>query len=77
MLGVNVDCPFYVTATALGKLGNPEGEVLLTRAAHKHGVVQMIPTLASCSFDEICDAAAPGQAQWLQLYVSFTPRLYQ
>ena len=28
-----VDIPFYVTATALGKLGNPEGEVILTRGA--------------------------------------------
>lgn len=70
MLGTKVDMPFYVTATALGKLGNPEGEVLLTRAARKHNVVQMIPTLASCSFDEIVDAAEGDQVQWLQLYVN-------
>jgi L-lactate dehydrogenase (cytochrome) len=30
----------------------------------------MIPTLASCSFDEIVDAAVPGQTQWMQLYVN-------
>ncbi|KAI0447900.1 FMN-dependent dehydrogenase-domain-containing protein [Xylaria telfairii] len=70
MLGTKVDMPFYVTATALGKLGHPEGEVVLTRAAHKHNVVQMIPTLASCSFDEIVDAARGDQVQWLQLYVN-------
>jgi len=70
MLGTKVDIPFYVTATALGKLGNPEGEVILTRGAHKHNVIQMIPTLASCSFDEIMDEAKDGQVQWLQLYVS-------
>ena len=70
MLGTKVDIPFYVTATALGKLGNPEGEVVLTRGAHKHNVVQMIPTLASCSFDEIVDAKQGDQAQWLQLYVN-------
>jgi len=70
MLGTKVDIPFYVTATALGKLGHVEGEVVLTRAAHKHNVIQMIPTLASCSFDEIVDAASPGQVQWLQLYVN-------
>ncbi|MDI1485940.1 MAG: Cytochrome b2, mitochondrial precursor [Ramalina farinacea] len=71
MLDSKVDIPFYVTATALGKLGNPEGEVILTRGARKHNVVQMIPTLASCSFDEICDAAeGSGQPQWLQLYVN-------
>jgi L-lactate dehydrogenase (cytochrome) len=70
MLGSKVDMPFYVTATALGKLGHHEGEVILTRGARKHNVIQMIPTLASCSFDEIVDAAEGGQVQWLQLYVS-------
>jgi L-lactate dehydrogenase (cytochrome) len=70
MLGTKVDIPFYVTATALGKLGHPEGEVVLTRGAKKHNVVQMIPTLASCSFDEIVDAREGSQVQWLQLYVN-------
>lgn len=70
MLGTPVDVPFYVTATALGKLGHPEGEVILTKGAHSHGVIQMIPTLASCSFDEICDARQGSQVQWLQLYVN-------
>lgn len=70
MLGSKVSIPFYVTATALGKLGNPEGEVILTRGAAKHNVVQMIPTLASCSFDEIVDERKGDQPQWLQLYVN-------
>lgn len=70
MLGSKTSVPFYVTATALGKLGNPEGEVVLTRAAHDHGAIQMIPTLASCSFDEIVDARKGEQVQWLQLYVN-------
>jgi isopentenyl diphosphate isomerase/L-lactate dehydrogenase-like FMN-dependent dehydrogenase len=29
-----------------------------------------IPTLASCSFDEMIDAAIPEQTQFLQLYVN-------
>lgn len=62
--------PVYVTATALGKLGHPLGEVNLTKAAGKHGVIQMIPTLASCSFDELVDAAIDGQDQFFQLYVN-------
>ncbi|BFZ53964.1 hypothetical protein PYCC9005_000995 [Savitreella phatthalungensis] len=70
MLGTKCAVPFYVTATALGKLGHPEGETVLTRSAKTHDVIQMIPTLASCSFDEIADAAQPGQTQWLQLYVN-------
>ncbi|EPS36526.1 hypothetical protein H072_9954 [Dactylellina haptotyla CBS 200.50] len=70
MLGTKTSIPFYVTATALGKLGHSEGEVVLTKAAHNHNVIQMIPTLASCSFDEICDAKSGNQIQWLQLYVN-------
>lgn len=70
MLGSKVDVPYYITATALGKLGNPEGEVVLTRAAKKHNIIQMIPTLGSCSLDEILDAAHCSQVQWLQLYVN-------
>ncbi|KAJ4156896.1 Cytochrome b2, mitochondrial precursor [Fusarium falciforme] len=70
MLGDKTDIPVYVTATALGKLGHPEGEVVLTRSSGKHNIIQMIPTLASCSFDEIIDAASADQVQWLQLYVN-------
>ncbi|CDZ98591.1 cytochrome b2 [Phaffia rhodozyma] len=70
ILGQKSSMPIYITATALGKLGHPEGEKNLTRAGGKHGVIQMIPTLASCSFDEIVDAAIPGQVQFMQLYVN-------
>ncbi|TFK44932.1 FMN-dependent dehydrogenase-domain-containing protein [Crucibulum laeve] len=70
ILGQRSSMPVYITATALGKLGHPDGELNLTRAAAKHGVIQMIPTLASCSFDEIIDAAQPGQVQFFQLYVN-------
>lgn len=70
MLGTKSSIPIYITATALGKLGHPDGEKNLTWAAAKHDVIQMIPTLASCSFDEIRDAAVDGQTQWMQLYVN-------
>lgn len=70
ILGHKSSMPVYVTATALGKLGHPDGELNLTRAAGKHGVIQMIPTLASCSFDEIVDAGVRDQVFFLQLYVN-------
>ncbi|KAI0753133.1 glyoxylate dehydrogenase [Daedaleopsis nitida] len=70
ILGQKSTLPVYISATALGKLGHPDGELCLTRAAANHGVIQMIATLASCSFDDILDAAAPGQVFFLQLYVN-------
>jgi L-lactate dehydrogenase (cytochrome) len=55
ILGFDSSMPVYITATALGestlltpiklmsgKLGHPEGEVTLTRAAAKQGVIQMV-----------------------------------
>ncbi|KAN0130821.1 glycolate oxidase [Lactarius tabidus] len=70
ILGYASSMPIYISATALGKLGHPDGELNLTRAAAKRGVIQMIPTLSSCSFDELVDAAQPGQVQFFQLYVN-------
>ncbi|VVT56842.1 uncharacterized protein SAPINGB_P005329 [Magnusiomyces paraingens] len=71
LLGIKSSLPIYITATALGRLGHPDGEKVLTRAAAHENVIQMIPTLASCSFDEIVDARLkPDQPQWFQLYVN-------
>ncbi|KAH9912516.1 glyoxylate dehydrogenase [Fomitopsis serialis] len=70
ILGQKSSLPVYISATALGKLGHPEGELCLTRAAQNHGVIQMVATLASCSFDEIVDATKPDQTLFLQLYVN-------
>jgi len=70
LLGTKSTLPIYITATALGKLGHADGELNLTKAGAKHGIIQMIPTLASCSFEEIVDAAAKDQVQWMQLYVN-------
>lgn len=70
MLGSKTAAPFYISATALAKFGHPEGEVALAKGAGPEEVIQMISTLASCSFDEIADARIPGQNQWYQLYVN-------
>ncbi|RUP49170.1 FMN-dependent dehydrogenase-domain-containing protein, partial [Jimgerdemannia flammicorona] len=69
-LGTKTSIPVYISATALGRLGHPEGEVVLTRASHSEGIIQMIPTLASCSFNEMINNRGRGQAQWFQLYVN-------
>lgn len=70
ILGHSCSFPLYITATALGKLAHPDGEVALTRAAAAQGIVQMCPTLGSCSLQEMLAASAPGQTQFFQLYVN-------
>ncbi|ODV78186.1 cytochrome b2, mitochondrial precursor [Suhomyces tanzawaensis NRRL Y-17324] len=70
MLGVRVDAPFYCSAAALAKLGQPEGELSIARGCGSENIIQMISNNASYTFDEIVDAAKPDQPQWFQLYVS-------
>jgi L-lactate dehydrogenase (cytochrome) len=70
LLGTETAAPFYISATALGKLGHPEGEVVLTRACGNRNIIQMMPTLASCSLDDMMNAALPNQKQWYQVYVN-------
>ncbi|CAG8593460.1 17203_t:CDS:1 [Funneliformis caledonium] len=70
LLNYETSFPLYITATALGKLGHPEGEVVLTRAARTHNIIQMLPTLASCSLDDMTNARGEGQIQFFQLYVN-------
>ncbi|CAG8505013.1 13076_t:CDS:1 [Ambispora gerdemannii] len=70
LLGYDSSFPVYISATALGKLGHPEGEVVLTRAANTQKIVQMLPTLASCSLGEMTNARGKDQIQFFQLYVN-------
>lgn len=71
LLGSNVPFPLYVTATALARLADPAGEVAIVRACHAAGnVAYMLPTLSSCSLDEMTAAGQSGQTLWFQLYVN-------
>ena len=70
MLGETVAFPCYVSACALGKLAHPDGEVAITRGCGAAGVIQMCPTLGSCTLEEMAAARLPKQTQWFQLYVN-------
>lgn len=70
LLGTDTDVPFYVTATALAKLGHPDGECSIARGSGKENVIQMISTLSSNSLEEIAEARIPGATQWFQLYIN-------
>lgn len=72
ILGIPSSLPIYITATALGSLGHADGELNLTRGAARTGLIQMVPTLSSRSFEEITDARdEQGRpTQFFQLYVN-------
>ena len=78
LLGAKVAMPLYISATAMTKLAHPDAEKLLTRIAGRCNIIQMIPTLSSCSLDDIVNARMhPDQAQWFQLYVDTDRQITQ
>lgn len=61
MLGARCSLPVYFTATAMGRLADEAGEVAIVKAAHQAGVVYMLPTLSSCTIEEMLAAKHPDQ----------------
>ncbi|RXW24770.1 hypothetical protein EST38_g1072 [Candolleomyces aberdarensis] len=68
ILGYSSSIPVFICGAALAKLGHPQGEINLTRAAAKEGIIQMVSSNASLSPDDIINAAAPSQPLFFQLY---------
>ncbi|KAJ2928820.1 hypothetical protein H1R20_g8280, partial [Candolleomyces eurysporus] len=68
ILGYSSSIPVFICGAALAKLGHPQGEINLTRAAAKEGIIQMVSSNASLSAEAIIDAAAPSQPLFFQLY---------
>ena len=71
VLGHHTSFPVYLSAVALQKLGHKDGELNWVRAAKRAGVLTMLPTLASCSLDEMsAECHKIGQTAFFQLYVN-------
>ncbi|KAJ9093821.1 hypothetical protein QFC20_007034 [Naganishia adeliensis] len=70
MLGMPVSIPVYVSPAAMAKLGHPLGEVNITRAAGKAGIIQGISANASCSLEEMVDAQTEDQNLIFQIYLN-------
>jgi L-lactate dehydrogenase (cytochrome) len=68
ILGNKCSVPFFICPAGGGKLANPTGEVLLTKAAVKHGVLYWISNVAGCSQKEMTATRAPDQNQCWQIY---------
>ncbi|KAI9635394.1 L-mandelate dehydrogenase [Dioszegia hungarica] len=69
ILGVPSAIPIYVSPTARNGLGQPDGEVAVTRGAADAGIMQVVSHYASKSFDEIAAAAKEGQKIGWQVYL--------
>lgn len=69
LLGQKVGMPLFVAPAAMARLGHPDGEAGIARAAGKFGALQIISNNASMTPEQIVADAAPGQMFGWQLYV--------
>ncbi|OXH34186.1 L-mandelate dehydrogenase [Cryptococcus neoformans] len=69
-MGMKTTMPVFISPAAMAKLGNPLGEVNLTRGAGACGIVQGISINASCSLDEIMTTRKDGQPVMFQIYLN-------
>ncbi|OKL59488.1 hypothetical protein UA08_05284 [Talaromyces atroroseus] len=68
LMGTPVSLPFFICPAGGGKMAHPEGEVLLTKAAGKHGALQWVCNMAGCTKKEMSDIRTPGQVLFWQIY---------
>ncbi|KAF2712814.1 FMN-dependent alpha-hydroxy acid dehydrogenase, partial [Pleomassaria siparia CBS 279.74] len=68
LLDTPFSAPFFISPAGGGKLANRSGEVLLTKAAAKHGILHFVCNNAGCTQQEIADARGPDQVLYWQIY---------
>jgi 4-hydroxymandelate oxidase len=68
VLGTPVTTPVLVAPTAMQRLADDDGERATARAAAQVGTVMTVSMVASCSLEEIADAA-PDAPRWAQMYL--------
>lgn len=68
VLGAPVAAPVLVAPTAMQRLAAPDGELATARAAARAGTVMAVSMVASCSLEEVAEAA-PGAPRWAQMYL--------
>ncbi|CAE6491872.1 unnamed protein product [Rhizoctonia solani] len=72
ILGIPSSLPIFVSPSAMAGLGDPAGEVNITKGAGKTGIIQGISNNSSCTIDEIAGARVDREKQplFFQLYVA-------
>ncbi|KAH9928981.1 FMN-dependent dehydrogenase-domain-containing protein [Amylocystis lapponica] len=70
IMGLPSSLPIFIAPAALARLGHPDGEMNLVRAAGKEGILQSVSNNSSCSTEECMSVKLPGQSLIFQLYVN-------
>lgn len=68
LLGTTFSAPFFISPAGGGKLANPTGEVLMTKAAANEGILQWVCNNAGCTQRQMADARGQNQTLYWQIY---------
>ncbi|RAH58938.1 oxidoreductase [Aspergillus piperis CBS 112811] len=68
ILGTKYSAPFFICPAGGGKLAHPSGDLALTKAAGKHGILHWVPNNTGCSQEQLADARADTQTLYWQIY---------
>ncbi|KAG7111433.1 Cytochrome b2 like protein [Verticillium longisporum] len=70
ILGFKSTTPFFIAPAAMARLVHPDGELALSRASAKEGIIQCISSNASYTLRSIMTAAPATQPFFFQLYIN-------
>ncbi|RFU30473.1 hypothetical protein B7463_g5875, partial [Scytalidium lignicola] len=68
ILGTKFAAPFFICPTGGANLAMPSGDVLLTKAAARHGILHWVCCNAGSTQQAIADARTPNQTTYWQIY---------
>ncbi|KAJ4375341.1 hypothetical protein N0V83_002427 [Neocucurbitaria cava] len=68
LLDTRFSAPFFISPAGGGKLAHGTGEILMTKAAAKHGILHFVCNNAGCTQQEMADARDPSQVLFWQIY---------
>ncbi|KAL2825059.1 oxidoreductase [Aspergillus cavernicola] len=70
ILDTSFSAPFFICPAGGAKLAHPDGDLCLTRAAARHGILHWTCSNSSFPLPEMASARAPGQTTYWQIYAA-------
>ncbi|KAL2824837.1 FMN-dependent dehydrogenase-domain-containing protein [Aspergillus pseudoustus] len=70
ILGTTFSAPFFICPAGGAKLAHPQGDLCLTKAAARHGILHWTCNNAAISLRDLADVRAPEQTTYWQIYAS-------
>ncbi|KAL3482147.1 oxidoreductase [Aspergillus californicus] len=68
ILGTSFSAPFFICPAGGAKLAHPQGDLCLTKAAARHGILHWTCSNSSFPLSEMAKGRAPGQITFWQIY---------